>query len=63
MSNLTTRKIVLGLLMTLVLAFGVQEIAEAQSVSVSGDGATTSSTSGTKIVEGPTPVTRSFRIQ
>ena len=62
MSNLTTRKIVLGLLMTLVLAFGVQEIAEAQSVSVSGDGATTSSTSGTKIVEGPTPVTRSFRI-
>ena len=30
MNNLTTRKIVLGLLMTLVLAFGVQGIAEAQ---------------------------------
>ena len=29
MSNLTTRKIVLGLLMTLVLAFSVQGIADA----------------------------------
>ena len=43
MNNLTTRKIVLGLLMALVLAFSVQGIAEAQSVSVSGDGSTTSS--------------------
>ena len=62
MNNLTTRKIVLGLLMALVLAFGVQDTVDAQSVSVSGDGSTTSSSSGTKIVEGPTPVTRSFRI-
>ena len=31
MNNLTTRKIVLGLLMTCVLAFGVQGIAEAQT--------------------------------
>ena len=29
MSNLTTRKIVLGLLMTLVLAFGIQDVADA----------------------------------
>ena len=63
MNNLTTRKIVLGLLMTLVLAFSMQgNLADAQSVDVSGDGATTSSSSGTKIVEGPTPVTRSFEI-
>ena len=63
MSNLTTRKIVLGLLMVLVLAFSVQGIADAQSVDVSGDGSTTSSSSGTKIVEGPIPVTRSFEIK
>ncbi len=44
MNNLTTRKIVLGLLMTLVLAFGVQGIADAgvtlsksSSTSTSGD--------------------------
>ena len=29
MSNLTTRKIVLGLLITLVLAFGMQSVADA----------------------------------
>ena len=50
MSNLTTRKIVLGTLMVLVLAFSVQGIAEAQSVSVSGDGSTTSSSSGTTVI-------------
>ena len=50
MNNLTTRKIVLGLLMALVLAFSVQGIAEAQSVSVSGDGSTTSSSSGTTVI-------------
>ena len=32
MNNLTTRKIVLGLLMTLVLAFSVQGIADALMV-------------------------------
>ena len=37
MNNLTTRKIVLGMLMALVLAFSVQGTAEAQR-SVSGDG-------------------------
>ena len=35
MNNLTTRKIVLGLLMTLVLAFSVQGTADAVSVGVS----------------------------
>ena len=50
MNNLTTRKIVLGLLMALVLAFSVQGTAEAQSVSVSGDGSTTSSSSGTTVI-------------
>ena len=50
MSNLTTRKIVLGTLMVLVLAFSVQGIAEAQSVSVSGDGSTTSASSGTTVI-------------
>ena len=33
MSNLTTRKIVFGLLMVLALAFGVQGIADAITVS------------------------------
>ena len=37
MNNLTTRKIVLGLLMTLVLAFSVQGTADAVSVSVSAN--------------------------
>ena len=50
MSNLTTRKIVLGTLMVLVLAFSVQGIAEAQTVSVSGDGSTTSASSGTTVI-------------
>ena len=46
MSNLTTRKIVLGMLMTLVLAFSVQGIADALtfSTSRSGDLATESPT-------------------
>ena len=35
MNNLTTRKIVLGMLMTLVLAFGMQDVADAVTVSVS----------------------------
>ena len=38
MSNLTTRKIVLGLLMVLVLAFSVQGIAEALTFSTSKTG-------------------------
>ena len=50
MNNLTTRKIVLGLLMTLVLAFSVPGIVDAQSVSVSGDGSTTSTSSGTTVI-------------
>ena len=65
MSNLTTRKIVLGLLMVLVLAFSVQGIAEAQTVSVSGDGSTTSASSGTTVITDyrATPaVERSFTI-
>ena len=49
MSNLTTRKIVLGTLMVLVLAFSVQGIADAQSVSLSGDGTTTSASAGVPI--------------
>ena len=50
MNTLTTRKIVLGLLMTLVLAFSVPGIVNAQSVSVSGDGSTTSTSSGTTVI-------------
>ena len=68
MSNLTTRKIVLGTLMVLVLAFSVQGIAEAQTVSVSGDGSTTSASSGTTVITDyrDTPnvnVERSFTIR
>ena len=37
MNNLTTRKIVLGLLMTLVLAFGVQGVVEAITNPNTGD--------------------------
>ena len=46
MNNLTTRKIVLGMLMTLVLAFSVQGIADALTFSTSrtGDLATESPT-------------------
>ena len=65
MNNLTTRKIVLGMLMTLVLAFGVQGIVNAQSVSVRGDGSTTSASSGTTVITDyrTTPaVERSFTI-
>ena len=43
MNNLTTRKIVLGLLMTLVLAFSVQGIADAQ---IAADLTSRSNTSG-----------------
>ena len=66
MKNLTTRKIVFGMLMALVLAFSVQGIVDAQSVSVSGDGATTSSDSGIQVIASPhTPaaIERSFTIQ
>ena len=49
MNNLTTRKIVLGTLMVLVLAFSVQGIADAQSVSLSEDGTTTSASAGVPI--------------
>ena len=38
MNNLTTRKIVLGLLMALVLAFSVQGIADALTFSTSRSG-------------------------
>ena len=38
MNNLTTRKIVLGLLMTLVLAFSVQGIADAATITLTGSG-------------------------
>ena len=47
MKNLMTQKFVFGLLMAFVLALGVQGVAAAQSVSDSGDGSTTSSSSGT----------------
>ncbi len=65
MNTLTTRQIVLGLLMTLVLAFSVPGIVDAQSVSVSGDGSTTSTSSGTTVITDyrTTPaVERSFTI-
>ena len=65
MKNLTTRKIVFGMLMALVMAFSVQGIVDAQSVSVSGDGATTSSDSGIQVIASPheTPnIERSFTI-
>ena len=66
MNNLTTRQIVLGTLMTLVLAFSVPGIVDAQSVSVSGDGSTTSTSSGTTVITDyrTTPaVERSFTIR
>ena len=59
-------KIVLGTLMTLVLAFSVPGIVDAQSVSVSGDGSTTSTSSGTTVITDyrTTPaVERSFTIR
>ena len=37
MNNLTTRKIILGLLVTLVLAFGVQGVCEALTLSATSD--------------------------
>ena len=66
MNTLTTRQIVLGTLMTLVLAFSVPGIVDAQSVSVSGDGSTTSTSSGTTVITDyrTTPaVERSFTIR
>ena len=51
MNNLTTRKIVLGMLMTLVLAFSVQGTADAQTLSVSGDGTAASADSGIQFIE------------
>ena len=65
MNTLTTRQIVFGLLMGFVLVFGVQGIVNAQSVSVSGDGSTTSSSRGTTVITDyrATPeVERSFTI-
>ena len=44
MKNLTTRKIVFGMLLAFVLALGVQGTVDAQDTSVSGDSAVTSST-------------------
>ena len=71
MKNLTIHRLALGVLMAFVLAFGVQGVVEAQSVSVSGDGSTSSTSSGITVVEAPstngsTPspvVTRSFKIK
>ena len=60
-----TRKIVFGMLMTLVLAFSVQGTVDAQSVSVSGDGATTSTSSGTTVIRAvpsALPIERSFTV-
>ena len=50
MKNLTTQKIVLGILMAFVLAFGVQGIADAITTTSSGDNAVTSSTRGTAVI-------------
>ena len=61
MNNLTTRKIVLGLLMMLVLMFGVQGIADAISqVSEQGAGAdfTAIFNDGANFENGPGPVIR-----
>ena len=65
MKNLMTRRILFGMLMAFVLVFSVQGIASAQSVSVSGDGSTTSSSSGTTVITDyrSTPnIERSFTI-
>ena len=63
MNNLTTRKIVLGLLMALVLAFSVQGTAEAQTLSVSGDGTADSADSGIQFIESTQSTSRrSFNI-
>ena len=63
-----TRKIVFGMLMAFVLAFSVQGVVEAQTTSVSGDSAVTSSTRGTAIISVSTvssgnPLQRSFTVQ
>lgn len=50
MKNLMTHKFALGVLIALVLAFGVQGTVEAQTVSVSGDGSVTSASAGTTVI-------------
>ena len=51
MNNLTTRKIVLGLLMVLVLAFGVQGICEALTIIVQHVDISSSKTTGSSDLE------------
>ena len=68
MKNLTTRKIVFGMLLAFVLALGVQGTVDAQDTSVSGDSAVTSSTRGTAIISVSTisqanPLERSFTVR
>ena len=68
MKNLTTRKFVFGMLMACVLAFGVQGVVEAQTTTVSGDTAVTSSTTGVMIIPVATistgdPLERSFTLR
>jgi hypothetical protein len=68
MKNLTTRKIVFGMLLAFVLALGVQGTVDAQDTSVSGDSAVTSSTKGTSIISVATiseanPLERSFTLR
>ena len=65
MKNLTIHRLAFSVLMMCVLAFGVQGVVEAQSVSVSGDGSTSSASSGYTVITDyrTTPATqRSFRI-
>ena len=52
MNNLTTRKIIFGLLMVLVLAFGVQGIVDAQTLSGGPDGTSvgTAASQGTLVI-------------
>ena len=50
MINLMTQKFVFGLLMAFILALGVQGIADAQTVSVSGDSAVKGSAKGTTVI-------------
>ncbi len=64
-----TRKSVLCILIALVLAVGVHGVADAQSLSVSGDNAITSSTAGVTFIEvsddpsSTDPIQRSFNIR
>ena len=50
MKNLTIHRLALGMLTAFVLAFSVQGIAEAQTVSVSGDTAVKGSATGTAVI-------------